>query len=623
MNAGEISLDFASLRALYDRGGLSPTDLVGEIARRCAAGGDPALWIHRLTSEELRGHARRVEGRGRASQPLYGIPFAIKDNIDLEGAPTTAGCPEFAYAPGSSAPVVARLMEAGAIPVGKTNLDQFATGLVGTRSPYGAPRNPFHPDYIPGGSSSGSAAAVATGLASFSLGTDTAGSGRVPAAFNNIVGLKPTRGWLSTRGVVPACRSLDCVSILALTVDDAAEVARIAGVFDPADPYARAFPDPDPVPFRREGGLRPVSAAFRFGVPAARDLEWFGDPYSAAAFNEAVRRLAALGGARVEIDFSPFRAAARLLYDGPWVAERWVAIREFHARRPDAILPVTRRIIEQAAKYSAADAFAALHELKALRRAADAAWAGIDALLLPTAPTIYTRGQVEADPIALNSRLGTYTNFANLLDCAAVAVPAGFRPDGLPFGVTLFGPAWSDWRLAALGAALHRAASPVLGATGARIPEPPGVGTGGADAGPAEPGLRGEKEITIAVVGAHLRGQPLNHELMSRGARFVRAARTADCYRLYALAGTRPPKPGLVRQAPGHGASIEVEIFALSPASWGDFVAAIPPPLGIGTLLLEGGESAKGFLCESAALAGAEDITRFQGWRAYLASPKA
>ena len=622
MNAGDISLDFASLRALYDRGTLSPTGLVGEIGRRCAAGGDPALWIHRLAMEELLGHARRVEGRGRASQPLYGLPFAIKDNIDLEGAPTTAGCPEFAYAPVSSAPVVARLMEAGAIPIGKTNLDQFATGLVGTRSPFGVPRNPFNAGYIPGGSSSGSAVAVATGLASFSLGTDTAGSGRVPAAFNNIVGLKPTRGWLSTRGVVPACRSLDCVSIFALTVDDAAEVAGIAGVFDPADPYARAFPGLDPVPVRGEGGLPPAPAAFRFGVPAAKDLEWFGDPYSAAAFDEAARRLGALGGGRVEIDFSPFRAAAALLYDGPWVAERWVAIREFYGRRADAILPVTRRIVEQAAKYSAADAFAALHELEALRRKAAAVWEGIDALLLPTAPTIYTRGQVEADPIALNSRLGTYTNFANLLDCAAVAVPAGFRPDGLPFGATLFGPAWSDRRLAALGAALHRAASPSLGATGAGIPEPPGAGIERPDAGAAEPGLRAEEEIRIAVVGAHLRGQPLNHELAACGARFVRAARTADCYRLYALAGTRPPKPGLVRHAPGQGAAIEVEIFALPPASWAEFVAAIPPPLGIGTLLLEDGESAKGFLCESAALAGAEDITRFRGWRAYLASPK-
>jgi allophanate hydrolase len=350
-------------------------------------------------------------------------------------------------------------------------------------------------------------------------------------------------------------------------------------------------------------------------------LEWFGDPLSPAIFGEAVRRLEAMGGTRVEIDFSPFRSAAKLLYEGPWVAERWVAIREFHARRPEAILPVTRRIIEQAAKYSAADAFSAFYELASLRRQAEAVWQDIDALALPTAPTIYTREQVAADPVTLNSRLGTYTNFANLLDCAALAVPAGFRSDGLPFGLTLFGPAWSDRRLAALGEAFHRAGSPTLGATGVRL----------VAAGDESEKVKNENQPTIApegaalglaVVGAHLRGQPLNHQLTSRGAQFIRAARTADCYRLYALSGTTPPKPGLIRLAPGEGASIEVEIWAMTPAAWGDFVNAIPPPLGIGTLALEDGTTVKGFLCESAALAGAADITHFQGWRSYLQSLK-
>jgi allophanate hydrolase len=613
MNPGGCSLDFAALGALYASGELMPTALVEEVWRRCDARADPAIWIHRLALDELRAHARRVEAKGREGQPLYGLPFAIKDNIDLAGVPTTAGCPEFAATPGVSAAVVARLMEAGAIPVGKTNLDQFATGLVGTRSPYGVPRNPFHPEYIPGGSSSGSAVAVAAGLVSFALGTDTAGSGRVPAAFNNLVGLKPTRGWLSTRGVVPACRSLDCIGIFALRVDDAAAVARVAGIFDPADPYARRSA------FAEAKGR--AAAAFRFGVPAAKDLEWFGDPLSPAIFGEAVRRLEAMGGTRVEIDFSPFRSAAKLLYEGPWVAERWVAIREFHARRPEAILPVTRRIIEQAAKYSAADAFSAFYELASLRRQAEAVWQDIDALALPTAPTIYTREQVAADPVTLNSRLGTYTNFANLLDCAALAVPAGFRSDGLPFGLTLFGPAWSDRRLAALGEAFHRAGSPTLGATGVRL----------VAAGDESEKVKNENQPTIApegaalglaVVGAHLRGQPLNHQLTSRGAQFIRAARTADCYRLYALSGTTPPKPGLIRLAPGEGASIEVEIWAMTPAAWGDFVNAIPPPLGIGTLALEDGTTVKGFLCESAALAGAADITHFQGWRSYLQSLK-
>ena len=443
--------------------------------------------------------------------------------------------------------------------------------------------------------------AVAAGLASFALGTDTAGSGRVPASFNNLVGLKPTRGWLSTRGVVPACRSLDCVSVFALTVEDAAAVAAVAGGFDPADPYARPGP--------AEGlASAPAPARFRFGVPAAAELEWFGDQQSPAAFAAAVGRLEALGGARVEIDFRPFRLAAKLLYEGPWVAERWLAIRDFHARRAEAIFPVTRRIIEPARDYLAADAFAAFERLAALRREADAVWPQIDALVLPTAPTIYTRGQVEADPITLNSRLGTYTNFANLLDCAALAVPTGFRPDGLPFGVTLVGPAWSDARLAALGSALHRSWAPTLGATGARpeprAPSPPPAGGAGA-------------ELLLAVVGAHLRGQPLNRELTERNARFVRTARTADCYRLYALAGTTPPKPGLIRKGPGEGAPIEIEVWSLAPAAWAGFVSAIPPPLGIGTLLLEDGTKAQGFLCEPAALTGAEDITRHGGWRAY------
>ncbi len=598
MNA-ETSLNLAELRGRYAGGGLTPTALVEEIWRRGEANPDPAIWIHRLTLGELRAHARRVEAKGRDAQPLYGVPFALKDNIDLAGAPTTAGCPEFAYAPAESAAVVARLIEAGAIPIGKTNLDQFATGLVGTRSPYGVPRNPFHPEMIPGGSSSGSAVAVASGLAAFALGTDTAGSGRVPAAFNNLVGLKPTRGWLSTRGVVPACRSLDCVSIFALTVADAEAVAEIAGAFDPTDPYARKQGAP---------GTPIDTASFRFGVPADKDLEWFGDRESPVLFAAAVRRLEALGGQRVEIDFAPFRAAARLLYEGPWVAERWVAIRNFHAGHAAAILPVTRQIIEPAAKVTAADGFAGFYELERLRRATDRVWSGIDTLVLPTTATVFTRAQIEADPIRLNSRLGYYTNFANLLDCAALAVPAGIRPDGVPFGVTFFGPAWSDGRLARLGAGFHRSQAPTLGATG---------GTLSPEAAAPVPAPPDPARLPLAVVGAHLQGQPLNRELTERGGTLVRAARTARCYRLYALAGTTPPKPGLVRVEASAGAAIEIEVWSLPREAWADFVAAIPPPLGIGTLLLEDGTAVKGFLCEPAALAGAEDISGFGGWRAY------
>lgn len=607
------SLDLAALRAAYAGGGLTPTRLVEELSARIDAYGDAAVWIHRLSREELRAHARRVEAIGPATQPLYGVPFAIKDNIDLAGAPTTAACPEFGYRPAESAPVVARLLAAGAIPLGKTNLDQFATGLVGVRSPYGVPRNPFHAETIPGGSSSGSACAVAAGLASFALGTDTAGSGRVPASLQNLVGVKPTRGWLSTRGVVPACRSLDCVSVFALTVDDAAAVTRIAGDFDVSDPFSREEP-------KETAGL---AAPFRFGVPAADQLEWFGDTLNPPLYAAALATLKAMGGVRVEIDFAPFRDAARLLYEGPWVAERWSAVRAFHARQPDAMFPVTRRIIEGGAKPLAVEAFEASYKLAALRRAADLVWATIDLMVLPTAATVYTRAQVEADPVTLNSRLGHYTNFANLLDTAALAVPAGFRSDGRPFGVTLFGPAWSDAALATVGRAFHRATGRTLGATGQPLPAEMAAMPAAAAKPAAVPAggeaPESERELPLAVVGAHLSGQPLNRELTALGARLVRSARTADCYRFYALA-TTPPKPGLVRVGPREGGAIEVEVWALAPAAWARFVAAIPSPLGIGTLALDDGSTVQGFLVEPLATAGAEDITAFGGWRAYRAA---
>ncbi len=594
-----ISFDLTSLRAAYATGAFTPSQLVEETLRRIAAYDDPAIWIHLRSKTELLAHATRVETIGPATQPLYGVPFAIKDNIDLAGTATTAACPEFAYTPAESAAVVARLLAAGAIPIGKTNLDQFATGLVGVRSPYGVPRNPFHPEMIPGGSSSGSASAVAAGLVSFSLGTDTAGSGRVPASFQNLVGIKPTRGCVSTRGVVPACRSLDCVSIFGLTVKDARAVAEIAGRYDEADPFSR------PAPVELPGDL---GSAFRFGVPAAEQLEWFGDTHNPALFADAIRALEALGGTRVEIDFAPFRDAARLLYEGPWVAERWSAVRAFHAKNADAIFPVTRKIIEGGSKPLAVDAFEALYKLAALRRAADATWEKVDTLVLPTAASIYTRAQLEAEPVTLNSRLGHYTNFANLLDTAALAVPAGFRPDNLPFGITLFGPAWTDARLASLGERFHRATGKTLGATGQPLPA---IAT-------LDSVSPKSKELLLAVVGAHLTGQPLNHQLTDLDAHLVRTTPTADCYKLYALANTTPPKPGLVRVAPTEGRSIELEIWSLAPSAWADFVSAIPQPLGIGTLLLADGSSVKGFICEPAALTGATDITSFGGWRAYL-----
>ncbi|GAB5558530.1 MAG: allophanate hydrolase [Synoicihabitans sp.] len=597
MTLSELSFDFASLRAAYLEGVVSPTEVVQEVNRRITAHGDDAVWIHRLPEAQLAPYLDALTKRSAVDLPLFGLPFAIKDNIDLANVPTTAGCPEFAYTPTESAPVVAALVNAGAIPIGKTNLDQFATGLVGVRSPYGTPGNSFDPKYIPGGSSSGSAVAVATGMVSFGLGTDTAGSGRVPASFNNLVGLKPTKGWFSTRGVVPACRSLDCVSIFSLTVADAVDVSHVMGEFDSEDPFARTAVLTSP----NEG-------AFRFGVPLASQLEWFGDTAHPSLFQTAIGRLEAQGGVKTEIDFSPFAAAARLLYEGPWVAERWSAIREFYADHADTLHPTTRKIIEGGATPLAVDAFEAQYRLAELKRQADQVWQAIDTLVLPTTPSIYTQAELAADPIELNSRLGTYTNFANLLDTAALAVPVGLRSDGLPFGVTLFGPAWSDLRLATIGHTLQHRSGLTVGATGHALSTRP------IDIPAASSDL-----LPLAVVGAHLSGQPLNTQLTDCGAQLLRTTKTASNYKFYALAGGPPFKPGLQRVERGGGA-IEVEIWGLPKTEWAEFVASIPPPHGVGTLELADGTTVPGYQCEPIALIDAVDITAFGSWRAYVQS---
>lgn len=562
--------------------------------------GDNA-WIRRVDraqlDEQLDGLRLLLAAAGGdlSRLPLYGVPFAIKDNIDAAGWPTTAACPEFAYTAREDATVVRRLRAAGAILIGKTNLDQFATGLVGTRSPHGAVANTFNPDYVSGGSSSGSASVVARGIAAFSLGTDTAGSGRVPAGFNNIVGLKPTKGWLSTAGVVPACRTLDCVSIFALTVDDAEKVAAVAGGYDDADPYSRRMP---------AGASLPWPKTPRLAVPAS--LEFFGDAQAAAVFEDAVRALRA-DGAQVEpIDFGPFNELAALLYQGPWVAERFAAVQDLWKENPDAINPVVRGIVEQAANYSALDAFEAEYRRAELTRQIHRALEGFDALVVPTSPSIYTIAQLEADPVTLNSRLGVYTNFANLADLSALAVPAGMRADGLPSGITLIGLAWQDRALAQFGRQWQARRGLPLGATGEPLPS---IAT---DTAPSADTVR------VAVVGAHLTGMPLNHQLTSRHAVFVEKTATAGDYRLYALANTTPPKPGLVKME--SGAAIEVELWDVPVTAFGAFVAEIPAPLGIGTLELADGRLVKGFICEPRGLDGARDITAFGGWRAYLAS---
>ncbi|HSI41127.1 MAG TPA: allophanate hydrolase [Xanthobacteraceae bacterium] len=593
-------LDITTLASAYRDGSLTPLEVIGAVIGRLREWPDPAVWISRFSDEELRAAARALMAAGPASadQPLWGVPFAVKDNIDCAGLDTTAACPAFAYRPAADARAVARLKAAGALLVGKTNLDQFATGLNGTRSPYGAPRSVFDPAFISGGSSSGSAVAVASGQVAFALGTDTAGSGRVPAAFNNLVGVKPTRGLVSMTGLVPACHSLDCITVFAANAGDADLVRRTMQGVDPADAYSRAMVA-QPLP---QQGLR-------FGVLGPAEREFCGDVEAEALYDAAIARLEMLGGTAVEIDYAPFRECALLLYGGPWVAERLAGIEDFVATQADAMDPTVRAIVEGARGMSAVDAFRGQYRLQAYRVRTDREWAKMDVLLLPTTPTIFTVDAMRAEPVLLNSHLGRYTNFVNLLDCCGVAIPAGFRADGLPLGVTLIAPAFADDALAALADRLHRAA-------------PFGMGRERAAALPEASALAGAEpeSLPLVVVGAHLSGMALNGDLLAAGGTLLRRCRTAPDYRLYVLPDTVPAKPGLVR-APGFaGAGIEVEVWNLPPESFGRFVAAVPAPLGIGKISLEDGTAASGFLCEAHAVAGAKEITALGGWRRYVAS---
>lgn len=600
MNDSSQSLDFDCLRGHYLSGQVTPEDVAKDALARAARESGAAIWITRLPDDEVLTAARALAGKDPETLPLYGLPFAIKDNIDFGGYPTTAACPDYAFTPDVSAPVVDALIAAGAILIGKTNMDQFATGLVGTRSPHGACTNAIDPTYVSGGSSSGSAVAVSKGLVSFALGTDTAGSGRVPAAFNNIVGLKPTRGLLSTRGVVPACRSLDCVSIFALNVADAADVLRVAAVFDRDDAFSRQQP--------ATGGAGIVLPGARIGVPAAGDLNFFGNGEAEWLFAAAVERATGLGASVMEIDFAPFLEAARLLYEGPWVAERYVAIRDFIEAKPEALHPVIRTIIGGGAAPSAADAFAADYRLCELRRQIEPLWSSVDAILTPTAPTIYTIAAVEADPIQLNSNLGTYTNFMNLLDLCGIAVPAGFQANGLPFGVTLAAPAFRDSALLPLADAMHRSADAGMGAAREPLPDTQiTVDEGGRDT------------LVLAVCGAHMSGLPLNGELTGRGATLIRTCRSAAKYSFYALEDFSPPRPGMVHTGGAGGHAIDLELWAVPADRFGEFIAGVPSPLAIGTVELDDGASVKGFVCEAYAAKGALDISELGSWRAYLA----
>ena len=524
---------------------------------------DPSIWIARLPDEAIRAKARTLEAEGPRGRKFWGVPFAVKDNIDIAGLPTTAGCPGFAYTAVATAPVVQRLLHEGALLIGKTNLDQFATGLVGTRSPYGVPRNVFDAAYVPGGSSSGSACAVAAGIVPFALGTDTAGSGRVPAAFGNIVGLKPTRGSVSARGVIPACRSLDTVSVFARSVDEALDVLRVIAGFDADDAYSRAAPWP-----HLRKGVAPTTARI-----ATADT----------------------------VDISLFLEIARLLYDGPWVAERTAGLRDVVETRPDILHPVTREILEGGLTRRSVDAFGAFHRVAEARRAAESLFREYDALLLPTAPFCPTLAEVAAEPIGVNSRLGAYTNFVNLCDLAAIAVPAGFDSSGMPTGATLIGPAWSEGRLAALADRIHRASTDRVGGTRAPLPSP------------TAPDALGADETALFCIGAHMSGLPLNHQLTAIGGRFLRVAATAPLYRLFALGD----RPGLLRVQ--DGGTIEGEAWALPTTAIGALLASVPPPLGFGTVELSDGPCL-GFLAEAEGVAAARDITQHGGWRGWLAA---
>ena len=547
---------------------------------------DPALWIARVSDGDVLARAEALEAEGPRGRPLWGVPFAVKDNLDVAGLATTAACSGYAYTPAATAPAVQSLLDAGAVLLGKTNMDQFATGLVGTRSPYGTPRNPFDPARVPGGSSSGSAVAVAAGIARFALGTDTAGSGRVPAAFGNLVGLKPTSGSVSTRGLVPACRSLDAVSVFARSVDEALAVLRVMAGFDGADPYSRRAPFPH---------LRRAAASGALRVAGVAPEGTVATPYA---------RVASLLGAEA-VDVGEFLAVARLLYDGPWVAERTAALRAVVGERPEILHPVTRAILEGGLSRRTVDAFDAFHAVAGARRSAERLFSRCDALLLPTTLPCPTLAEVSADPVGVNARLGTWTNFANLCDLAAIAVPAGLGEDGLPFGVTLLGPAWSEGRLAPLADAVHRALASTWGASGEALPP----------SAPPDP-VQGD-EVALFCIGAHMAGLPLNGQVTALGGRFVRTARTVPAYRLHALG----PRPGMCR-APddgGGGGAVEGEVWALPCASVGALLAQVPAPLGFGTVELDDGPCL-GFLAESTGCAGAPDITRLGGWRAWLAS---
>lgn len=590
--SSRLDLSIYSLHQAYGQGHLSPESVIEYIQKLSQEYKDNPIWIHLLTKEEIQPYLDAIKGKNIEDLPLYGIPFAIKDNIDLAGIPTTAGCEEYTYTPSESAFVVEQLISAGAIPIGKTNLDQFATGLVGTRSPYGAVKNAFNADYVSGGSSSGSAVATALGLVSFSLGTDTAGSGRVPAALNNLIGLKPSRGLWSNRGVVPACRTLDCVTVFTLNPDDAETVHTIAATYDQEDAYSR-----------KASSTFHAKPSFTFGVPKKENLQFFGNHDIKESYTQAINELQAIGGKVKEIDLQLFLDAAKLLYEGPWVAERYAAIESFINTSVDTLYPTTRAIIEPAIKASAVDAFKYQYKLQEHKRQCDDILSTVDFIVTPTIGSVYTIDEVNNEPIKLNSNLGYYTNFMNLLDYSAIAIPAKFQSNGIPCGITLFSPAFAD--IALLNYAKRYCEQ-------LKLP----MGNTPFDWQAKEDGVKPQQNaVPVIVCGAHMSGLPLNHQLTERDGELLSKTTTAKKYRLYALPDGK--RPGMIRDD-RNGECIEVEVWSLPTEKYGSFVANIASPLGIGSIELKDGSSVQGFICESYAILGAKEITQYGSWKIFL-----
>ena len=591
------AITISELRKQYQENVLTPTLLIERLWPKLEEAA-PAIWIHRILKKSLLKRAAELEGQDANELPLYGIPFAVKDNMDVAGCPTSAGCPDFTYEATINAHVVELLLSAGAILIGKTNMDQFATGLVGTRSPYGVPGNSFNPDFIPGGSSSGSAVAVAKGLISFSLGTDTAGSGRVRASFNNLLGYKPTRGIISNRGIIPACRSLDCVSVFGLQASDVSEVLLVLEEWDPQDPFARQTKILTSSSFPK----RP-----RVALLEDEQLDFFGDSIARKAYDKSISILAKSRINLDAVDLSPFLKAAELLYAGPWVAERHIATSPLITESPESFLPETRKIISGGNDPSARDAFLAYYKLAELRREADKIWQSFDLMALPTTGSIYTKEAISKDPIELNTKLGRYTNFMNLLDLCGCAVPTAFREDGLPAGLTLFAPAFHDREVLWWAGEIHRNAE-----TGAGLEiefEPQSF-------------LHTEQRETmdLFVCGSHMSGLPLNSQLTQLGAKFLCNVETSPCYRMFILPKTEalPIRPGLVRSLK-ETVSLPGELWRIPIKNFGAFVLKIQFPLGISQIKLNNGKTEYGFCCDRSGVENCPEITHLGGWRSYLA----